>query len=113
MKVEIKNNGTDSCYAVVNVTINNVGQKSGKDVTQIYIKKDVNDFTQPSLTLCSFKKTLLEKGEEKQISLLIPSSFFHTFDYNGENQYLNKGSYQIMLGKDSQNIILSTEVTIR
>lgn len=106
------NNGTDSVCCQINLNVENISDKDGKQVVEVYIQKPTSNFTHSSKELKAFKKVFIKSKQSTNVSIQIDNSAFKEFDFNGENENILKGEYEIMIGEDSENIILKTKINI-
>ncbi|WP_101295279.1 glycoside hydrolase family 3 N-terminal domain-containing protein [Halegenticoccus soli] len=53
--------------ATASVTVENVGERSGDEVVQLYLRDDVSSRVRPVRELCGFRRVALEAGEERRI----------------------------------------------
>ncbi len=96
----------------INVTFNikNIGNRKGKEVSEIYIGKNDSKIIRPKLELKGFKKIELDINEEKDISIninIIDLKVFIDDEYKLEN-----GIYQIYVGESSNSILLNSEIEL-
>ncbi len=96
----------------INITFNikNIGNKKGKEVSEIYIGKNDSKIIRPKLELKGFNKIELDINEEKEISINININDLKVFiedDYKLEN-----GIYQIYVGNNSSSILLEGELEL-
>ncbi len=96
----------------INVTFNikNIGNKKGKEVSEIYIGKNDSKIIRPKLELKGFKKIELDINEEKEISINININDLKVFI---DDEYkLENGIYQIYVGNNSSSILLEGEIEL-
>lgn len=93
----------------VSVTVENIGNYSGKEVIQVYHSAPQGDLGKPSRTLCGFKKTtLLKPNEEETIEITFPIDIMASYDDSGITGFksayvLEKGAYNIYVGNSVRN----------
>ncbi|PLV58647.1 glycoside hydrolase family 3 protein [Thermotoga sp. KOL6] len=89
----------------VSYTITNVGERSGKEVSQVYIKAPKGKIDKPLQELKAFYKTKeLNPGESETISVGIPIRDLASFDGNG--WIVEEGEYEVRIGASSRDIRL-------
>ena len=96
----------------INITFNikNIGNKKGKEVSEIYIGKNDSKIIRPKLELKGFKKIELDINEEKEISINININDLKVFI---DDEYkLENGIYQIYVGNNSSSILLEGELEL-
>ena len=93
-------------------TIKNTGNVKGKEIAQIYISHSGNKIYAPKKELKAFTKIELEKGEEKKINIKIDRSSFEHYDAISKKWVVEAGTYKILIGKSSRDIVLEANVEI-
>ncbi|MBR2259052.1 MAG: glycoside hydrolase family 3 C-terminal domain-containing protein [Blautia sp.] len=105
-------------------TVVNVGDRSGKEVVQLYVGAPQGKLGKPARQLAAFKKTgLLEPGQMQAVALEIPMERLASYDDLGKiakSAYvLEKGEYSLYLGENvreakklSQTKILEKDLVI-
>ena len=93
-------------------TIKNTGNVKGKEIAQIYISHSGNKIYVPKKELKAFAKIELEKGEEKRINIEIDKSSFEHYDAISKKWVVEAGTYKILIGKSSRDIVLEAKVEI-
>lgn len=95
------------------VTVQNTGDRVGKEVVQIYASKPNSTIDRPVRELKAFAKTQnLEAGETAEIRMSIPVSELSYWDEGNSNWTLEKGVYLIQSGSSSREIRLTKEIEI-
>ncbi len=84
----------------ITVTVENVGNRAGEEVVQLYLQDVVRSITPPKRQLKGFKKVMLEKGARKTVSLTI-----HPDDlkfYNSQLEFVAEpGEFVVYIGGNS------------
>ncbi len=93
----------------VKAEVNNLGQRAGKEVVQVYYSAPQGKLGKPALELGAFGKTrLLEPGETQIMLLTFPVSSMASFDDMGKiskSAYvLEAGDYSFYVGNSSENL---------
>ena len=84
----------------VSVTIQNTGNRAGKEVVQLYIRDRVASISRPVRELKGFQKVSLEPGERKIVNFTLTASELGF--YNGDGQFLvESGVFDIFVGGSS------------
>jgi beta-glucosidase len=92
-------------FVEIEVTVENVGKYPGKEVVQVYISKEYSEVTRPVKELKAFKKIYLEPGQTKKILFRIPIENLAFYDRN-MNLVIEPGEYRVMVGRNSEDIVL-------
>ncbi len=86
--------------------VKNIGERSGKEVVQLYIEKPCGELGNPSRVLCAFAKTKeLAAGETEMLTLSVPARLLSSYDDSGKTGFkssyvIEKGRYGFYLGKN-------------
>jgi len=84
----------------VTATITNVGEVSGSEVVQIYIRDVQSSVTRPVKELKAFKKVNLKPGETKKLEFVIDSEALAFYNINMD-WVIEPGMFNIMVGNSS------------
>ena len=106
------NNPSQTVTVTFNVT--NTGTVTGAEVAQLYvaIPSPSQSVPEPPKWLKGFQKTSLTPSQQGQVQLTLDERSFAYWDVNSENWLVAPGTYQIMVGDSSRNILLQGQVTI-
>ncbi|MCB0668801.1 MAG: glycoside hydrolase family 3 C-terminal domain-containing protein [Saprospiraceae bacterium] len=97
----------------VDLTVQNTGNRSGKEVIQIYVSKPESEVERSFQELKAFTKTgNLEPDESEKIQLKIPVKDLTYWDETKSGWNLEKGLYEIRVGNSSRNIRIKQQVEI-
>ncbi len=94
----------------VSVTIINTGDRSGKEIIQLYVKDQTNSTIRPDKELKGFKKVFLNPGEAKTVTFTLDKRSFAWYNTDIHDWYAASGKYQILVGSSSRDINLCAEV---
>lgn len=106
---EIKNNEQVN----VSFKIKNIGDNSGKEVAQLYIKPLNSKVERAIKELKRFKKIELQPNESKEISFTLSVDDFKYFDERKNAWNIENGEYEILIGSSSIELPLKTKVSIK
>ena len=96
----------------LSVSIQNTGDVSGKEVVQVYINDIISSVATPVKVLKGFKKIDLAPSEIKTVEFEIPCTELGL--WNKAMQYvIEPGEFEVLVGSSSEDIHLTTTVTIR
>lgn len=87
----------------INLKIKNVGQTSGGEVVQVYIKNTSDNTFNADMILRNFDKVYLEPNEEKDIELTLGYSDFERYDVR-DGWVCDNGVYEIIVARSSVDI---------
>ena len=98
---------------VVNVTVENTGKYSGKEVVQIYVKAPGKDMDKPARELKGFTKTeTLAPGQSQTVEIKIPKSLLASYDESRTGWATEKGTYSFIAAKNVDTPVLVKKVKI-
>ncbi len=96
----------------VTFTIQNTGAVAGTEVAQLYVGKQSDTVFRPIRELKGFARVTLEPGEKKDVQIAFDDKTFRFFDTRTNTWEVEAGVYQIMIGKDAENMVLQGEVSM-
>lgn len=98
---------------IVSVDVTNVGDLSGKEVIQLYIKSPRSQAVRrPVHELKGFTKIFLRPGETKTAEFELDSRSFSWFCTERHEWFLESGEYEAEIAKSSQNVILRRTIRV-
>jgi len=116
LSVSSKNFSADPASAgtvTVNFEVTNTGQKSGKEITQVYVGFPASSaIPQPPKQLKGFAKIALRPGQTRRVHLTLNPRSFAYWDMNVHDWKILPGTYQIMIGSSSRDIQLQDNLQI-
>ncbi len=107
--LECKNAKADENGFEFKVKVTNKGERSGKEVVQLYIEKPVGRLGNPARELAAFAKTKeLAVGESEELTLFVDFYQLCSFDDCGSTNHAGayvaeKGDYKFYIGKNSRD----------
>lgn len=107
---KVENHGQGSFD--VKVTIENVGDKCGKEIAQVYVGENKPTVERPVKELKAFTKVELMPGESKEVTLTLNKADFAYYDVEKCDFVTNNGEFTIYIGASSKDIKYSETVTI-
>ena len=96
----------------VSCKIQNVGNRKGKEILQVYIRQENPSVYKPKRELKAFQKVELEVGEVKTIEWELEADAFSYYQPEVEKWVVETGTYWIEIAKSSQQIELTKQVTV-
>lgn len=97
------------------VEVKNKGTVAGKDVVQVYYSAPYTSggIEKSAINLASFAKSkLLQPGESQSLTIKYATREMASYDMENENYILEKGAYEIKLGKNVHEIEHSMNLEI-
>jgi beta-glucosidase len=97
----------------VAIVVQNIGEKAGKEVIQIYVAKPNTSIDRPVQELKAFAKTKnLKPGETENVVVHIPVHELSYWNEEASGWKIEKGTYKIRSGASSRDIRLFEEIEI-
>lgn len=113
---EITSSSATADKITVSVNVTNTGSVAGKDVVQVYYSAPYNagGIEKSSVVLGAFDKTsVLQPGASETLTLSFDTNDMASYDYKNLEAYvLEKGDYEIILGKNADEKIDSFTYTV-
>ena len=75
--------GTEEGFAAIEITVQNLGQRTAEDVLQVYVHDESYELAVPNPQLSWFGRIRLEAGETKTVTARIPARAFTSVDADG------------------------------
>jgi len=87
----------------VSVEVENVGQRTGDEVVQLYIRDVAASMTRPVKELKGFRRVTLQPGEKQRIEFVLTPEQLGF--YNRQMKFVvEPGEFRVMVGPDSENV---------
>lgn len=97
----------------VAVRVTNTGERTGSAVPQIYVGfPNLAEGDEPPLQLKGFWKVRLQPGETKSVHLVLDQSAFSFWSDKAGSWKLVSGTFRIVLGDSSVNILQTKEIAL-
>lgn len=100
----------DTCN--VSVEITNTGQRTGKEVVQLYIRDQQASLQRPEKELKAFAKVQLEPSEHKMVTLSINRDALAYYDDLTHEWVAEAGKFEVLVGASSQDIRATATLTL-
>lgn len=95
------------------LTVRNTGSRNGAEVVQLYVKNNKNSAVfKPESELRSFRKVYLKAGEENIVTLSFALSELSFWNIKTDSWMLEKGEYTVEVGASSEDIRLTSPLTV-
>jgi len=96
----------------VSVKIKNIGQVTGKEIVQLYIKDVESTVIRPEKELKAFEKVELKPGEEKIITFILKKRAFAYYNVEIKDWHVESGDFEILVGASSKDIKIKDIVKV-
>ncbi len=93
------------------ITVENVGNTSGAETVQIYIRDIISSIPRPKKELKAFRKVYLESGEKTVLNILIRPNMFAFYHPDKHDWIVEDGDFEILVGNSSDNIAIRQKIT--
>lgn len=102
----------DTQTLTVSVDVTNTGHMAGKEIVQLYVSDKTGSANRPPKELKDFVKVYLEPGETKTVTMTLNKRSFAWYNTKISDWYAADGSYDILIGKSSREIVLTDTVEL-
>ena len=92
----------------LSVYVRNTGNRKGKEVVELYVSPH-DDLCRAVKELKAFEKVELDAGESKRVIFRIRDDMFEVYD---EGFKKIRGTYDLLIGRSSRDIALSTAIDV-
>lgn len=103
----------DSDQLRVSVDIENTGFLAGSEIVQLYIRDPDSSVIRPDKELKGFDKVELAAGEKKTVTFELDRRSFAYYDIEIKDWAVETGTFEILVGKSSRDIMLSETVEVQ
>ncbi|MDZ4768206.1 MAG: glycoside hydrolase family 3 C-terminal domain-containing protein, partial [Chloroflexota bacterium] len=94
----------------VSLIVENVGERAGTEVFQVYTSYQGAAYRAPRRSLCAFRKLTLEAGKRQAVEFDLPSSAFSLVNEAGEREVMT-GEWRILIsGGDAAHTFIEASV---
>ncbi|MCZ9880608.1 glycoside hydrolase family 3 N-terminal domain-containing protein [Arthrobacter sp. B2a2-09] len=94
--------------AVVSVEVSNIGDRSGSEVVQMYIRDDVSSVPRPEIELRGFERVTLEPGATMTVRFTIEPAQLAFWNVELTEHVAEPGSFTISVGRSSADLRTTT-----
>ncbi|HEY5071276.1 MAG TPA: glycoside hydrolase family 3 C-terminal domain-containing protein [Caulobacteraceae bacterium] len=99
-------------HVEVSFTLTNVGQRSGKETAQLYVRPRGPSLERPVKELKGFIKVALGPGEDRRITLTLDARAFSFYDPAKKTWVAEPGAYDLLIGASAADIELQATVRL-
>lgn len=94
----------------VRVRVENVSDRDGKEVVQLYIHEEDPTVERPIRELKAFQKVLIKAGQSKEVAFTLTEDMFSYYSQQLHSWTANKGAFQVQICKNANEVLLSAPV---
>lgn len=102
----------DSGEVIVKVAVQNTGNRSGKEIVQLYVSDLASSIRRPIKELKGFHKVELAPGEKQIVSFTLDKRAFAYYNIQIKDWHVETGEYEILIGKSSVQIELKHKIFV-
>mgnify|MGYP000844498880 CR=1 FL=1 len=102
----------DTEELTVSVDVTNTGDRTGKEVVQLYVADKESTVIRPVKELRDFVKIELAPGETKTVTFTLGKRAFAYYDVQIHDWQVETGEFEILIGASSRDIVLRDTVTV-
>ncbi len=88
----------------VSLSVHNLSRRATKETVQLYVGKKDSHIFRPALELKDYAKVSLLEGETKSVKFILSGKDFSYFDIDSSKWQTEDGTYEIYVGKSSDNL---------
>ncbi|MFW5949737.1 MAG: beta-glucosidase [archaeon] len=103
---------SDGPVATVEVTVENVGDRRGHEVVQVYLGQDDPSIERPPKELAAFDAVTLEEGASETVTMEIDERTFAYYDEEDAAWTVDAGEYTVEIGRSSRDIVADATVSV-
>ncbi|WP_336776129.1 beta-glucosidase [Paenibacillus sp. MMO-58] len=96
----------------VRVTVQNTGDRAGKEIVQLYVRDVDSTFMRPTKELKGFAKVDLQPGETTTVTLTLDKRSFAYYNVQIKDWHVESGQYEILIGRSSEDIALRDTLNV-
>jgi beta-glucosidase len=96
----------------VSFDVENVGDREGDEVAQVYFRHLHSAIAQPKQALCGFARVHLKPGESTEVTVSVPAARLRYWDMGAKQYAVEAGQYEFLIGGASDDIALKLPMTI-
>lgn len=102
----------DTDTLTVTCKVRNVGDVSGAEAVQLYVRDEAASVRRPVRELKDFDKVFLAPGEEKELRFTLDKRSFAYYEPRIHDWFVESGKFFVEIGASSRDIRLSGEVHV-
>ena len=98
---------------IVSFNVKNTGEVAAAEVAQVYVSDEQCSVVRPVKELKGFDKVYLNPGETKTVSMRLDDEAFRFYCLNSHGFVVEPGTFTIYVGSSSEDIRLTTTLTVK
>jgi len=102
----------DSDTVRVSVDVTNTGDRTGKEVVQLYVRDQESSVRRPDKELKAFDKVELAPGQSQTVTFILDRRAFAYYHVELEEWVVESGQFDILVGASSRDIVLTGSITV-
>jgi beta-glucosidase len=88
------------------VDVENTGNRTGKEIVQVYVRDAQSRLMRPEKELKAFAKVALEPGETKTVTFTLDEEALSYYDPGSKRWVAEAGEFQVLVGSSSSDVRL-------
>ena len=96
----------------VTVTVDNTGERDGKEIVQLYVIHDGKTVYMPKVQLRAFDKVKIAAKSSATVTFILDKRAFAFYDVNEKDWVVESGDYEIAVGGNVRELICRTTVKV-
>jgi len=96
----------------VTCSIKNTGQRTGKEVVQLYLGFETPQEQHPLKTLAAFRKIELQPGEQRDVTFILAYTDFAYYNARTSKWMCAPGVYKLSVGSSSRDILFCQSIEL-
>ncbi len=104
---------SSSAAITVSFKVQNVGQRSGAEVSEVYVGDPSATVPRPEKELKGFARVMLEPGEAKDVSITLDRRSLAYWSVESGDWKVDPGKFVVYVGDSSEHLPLRAEFTVR
>ncbi len=111
-KLMMKRNRDGSGWTA-SVEIRNVGDRAGTETLQVFVRPEDAEQNWPEQEVKAIKEVTLFPNQKKTLAIQLPYSAFEYFDKEAEEQNIDAGKYEVLVGTSAEDIKLIKTIELK
>jgi len=103
---------TEQETLTVTIRVRNTGERTGKEIVQLYVSPISPTAFRPKMALKGFEKVALQPAEAVDVTFTLDRRAFAYFNTGIDDWHVESGMYRILLGSSSRQILVECQVEV-